>query len=173
MNTQPVRTDLIHVSDAAEIAGVSSSAIYQHGRSGRLNSTLIDGFRMFYRAEVVEYAAARSKSPSGMLTPNIKFLPHGMQSLGEKMPPEILLESVQSVPDTLNEVKDLATEFTEFSPVLTFLVDRVREINERLAVFSAEIAELEAKSNQLISQQEDCQIALASLERIEKGIATQ
>lgn len=172
MNTQPVRNDLIHVSDAAEIAGVTSSAIYQHGRSGRLNSILIEGFRMFFRAEVEEYARARAAAPKGMLTPSIQLShnspSHGMQSLGDKMPPEILLESIQET------VVDLQVDGPpEFSPIFGFLEKNIQRINDELAVYSAQIMALETAANFLINQQKEYQIALASLERIQKGLATQ
>lgn len=179
MSTQPVRNDLIHVSDAAEIAGVSSSAIYQHGQSGRLNSTLVDGFRMFYRSEVEEYARARAAAPKGMLKPSIKLShnspSHGMQSLGDKMSVEILREIVQETVIDLHEpVSDLqVVEAPEFTPVLAFLQGNIQRINDQLGAYSVQIAEMEAAADHLIDQQKEFQIALASLERIQKGLATQ
>lgn len=153
----------IHVSDAAEMAGVSPNAIYKHARKGRLTIVTIEGFRMLPKAEVQAYAAAR-KGRSRASASALSTL--GGRTTDQLVSPPSTRKPTDRVLDEPISARTDRPIYHEFNGVLKYLEERMSEIDEELAVYSRKIQELEYAASKLVSQQDACRISLENLRKV-------
>lgn len=128
----------VHISDAAAMAGVTPSAIYQRIRSGKLSAIEKDGFRMLVRSEVQAYAARKNGHRKGTSS--------GSDGRAYPLPP----------PSINGEVR----------AVFNYLENRISDIDNELVGYSTQIRQLETEAEELMREQDACRESLKNLKKV-------